>query len=397
VEAAARSLAAQVRSLPPGQRKSLAEHLLEFMQSGNRKRLSVTSEAAMLRVLAALQDAKTQEVFWARLDPGRPPAIRAASLQALGALPPPPINETKLKKLLDCAVADDFQIVAPALLILKNVPGKKAQVKSWLRLLEAPDVATRRFAVLKLTEIDTAEVARALLPQLRHPDLALRKETLAALQGSPHGRQALLEGLLSEETTDEAWPLARALAPTASELPAAQRTRLWTEACKHHDRDDRRDEPLWFLLRQANPGWTRDQIEQRALDLRKKKKYAESLSYWRLLTRDPSCSEDLRFEQAATGLKVSDHDTTALTRQGNPFLSQFARLLQDAGFDLPGHVSGAKWLDVEDLYYLGFHFAGEKGSARKFGQQVLELVVKKSPRSELGKSAKRKLKAEGLA
>jgi HEAT repeat protein len=396
VEAAARSLAAQIPTLPPGQRKTLAEHLLEFLQSRNQKKLSSASEAAMLRVLAALHERKAEEIFWARLDAARPPAIRAASLQALGALPPP-TSEARLKKLLDCALADDFQIVAPALLILKNIAGKKAQVKSWLRLVEAPDVATRRFAVEKLKEIDSPEVARALLPQIRHPDRALRDETLGVLRGSVHGRKVLLEALLSVETTEEAWPLARALAATAPELPTAQRTRLWTEACKHHDANDRRDEPLWFLLRETDASWTRDQIEQRALELRKKKKYAESLSYWRLLTRDPACSEEIRFEQAATGIKVSDHDTAALARQGNPYLGQFARLLQDAGFDLAGHVKRAKWLDVEDLYYLGFHFAGEKGPARKFGQQVLELVMKKSPRSELGKSAKRKLKSEGLS
>ena len=54
-----------------------------------------------------------------------------------------PSSEAKLNKLLECTLDADFQIVAPALLILKNVPLRKPQVKSWLGLLQAPDVATR--------------------------------------------------------------------------------------------------------------------------------------------------------------------------------------------------------------------------------------------------------------
>jgi len=52
--------------------------------------------------------------------------------------------------------------------------------------------------------------------------------------------------------------------------------------------------------------------------------------------------------------------------------------------------------DAEDLFYLGFHFAEQTHQAREFGRQVLELLVKRSPRSELAKNAKRKLKSEGL-
>jgi hypothetical protein len=71
--------------------------------------------------------------------------------------------------------------------------------------------------------------------------------------------------------------------------------------------------------------------------------------------------------------------------------------LQNASFDLIGHVTKAKWLDAEDLFYVGFHFAEQTHRAQEFGKAVLELVVKRSPKSEVGKQAKRKLKSQALS
>src|SRR5207253_587713 len=136
---------------------------------------SPASEAAIMRILAALHDPRAEDIYWSRIDPGRPTALRAAALQALGTLPPP-TADARLQKLLACAADPDFQVVAPALMILRNVPVSRKNAKHWQRLLEAPDVATRLFAVEKVRDNVTAEVAAALLPQLRHPDRKLRDE-----------------------------------------------------------------------------------------------------------------------------------------------------------------------------------------------------------------------------
>jgi hypothetical protein len=282
-------------------------------------------------------------------------------------------------------------------MILRNVPATRKHVKHWQRLLQAPDVATRLFAVDKLREIDSADVAHALLPQLRHPDRKLRDETLAALRGSKSGREALLDALVEAANPDEAWFLARAQAESAGDLPAAARTRLFAQACAYQDADDRRAEPFWFLLRTADAEGTKEQIEGRAEALRKKKDYQHALAYLRLLTRDPACGAALRFEQAALAVKLSAHDPAAVARNADPALAQFSRLVQDTDFDLLGSVAKAKWLSEEDLFYLGFHFAGEGRQAKEFGKGVLELLIKRSPKSEHAKDAKRKLKSEGLA
>jgi HEAT repeat protein len=419
VEASARSLASEVPLLSPAQKHALAEHLLEMLASSNstqrqgkpakkgkeakgransgglRPRLAAASEAAVLRVLSALHAPEAEEAYWARLDADQPAPLRSAALQALAALPPPS-SDAKLQKLLVCAADADFQVVAPALMLLKKLPATRKNVKHWLDLLEAPDVAAHVVAVEKLREVDTPEVARGLVRQLRHPDKALREGALAALGDLQAGRDALFEALREAAHADEAWLLARAQEKTAPQWSPSQRRQIFTLACQYHDQDDRRADPFWFVLRAVDGEALRAQLQERAEALRTKKDYVGSLTYWRLLTRDPAVGQELRFELAATALKTSSHDPSAAAREADPALHQFSRLLQDATFDLFGHVQQAKWLEEEDLFYLGFHFAEQPRLPAAFGKQVLELLIERSPRSQLGKNARQKLKSAGL-
>ena len=81
----------------------------------------------------------------------------------------------------------------------------------------------------------------------------------------------------------------------------------------------------------------------------------------------------------------------------DPALDQFARLHHNSSFDLLSAVGKAKWLDEEDLFYLGFHFAGDPHKpAKELGRDILQMVIKRTPRTKIGKNAKSKLKTEGL-
>lgn len=392
IDATARSLATEAPTYSPPQRHALAKFLIESLGD---KKLPSRSEAPLLRVLTTLHDARSEELFWARILHPHANDVRAAALQGLGGSVP--ATEKRLQALLTCAGEKDFQIVAAALMILRKVPVNAKNSKHWIKLLESPDVATRRFAVEKLQGIENAEVARGMLSQLRHPDRTLRDEALRTLLAFDAGRTVILEEILEAADIERTWFLARALAPSSRSLSSAQRGKLFAQAAKYHEAEDRHAAPLFFLLREMDHAWTRDQLVAKAQELRKKKKYAAAINYFRLLAQDPACSEETRFELAATGLKESTHDLSADHRNTDPSLNQFARLLQNAGFDLIGHVTKAKWLEPQDLFYLGFHFAEQSHRAKDFGKQVLELVAQRVPKADLGKQAKRKLKSEALA
>src|SRR5262249_20335988 len=140
----------------------------------------------------------------------------------------------------------------------------------------------------------------------------------------------------------------------------------------------------------------RDRLEERALALRKKKQYDRALVYLRLLTRDPACGAGTRLEAAVCALKVSGRDLSAEARAADPCLQQFARLIDNHEAETLEFVTKAKWLEPEELFYLGFHFAEKERAEKKFGGEMLRLMVKRSPKSKLAKDAKSKLRGEGL-
>ncbi len=326
VEAAVRSLLAGVPALTPAHRKALAEQLLGLV--GNKKDpLSVASESAVLRLLAALDDPRAEAVLWERIVPPHPPEVRAAALQTLGKWVTTPGKE-QLKRLFACATDSDFRLAAPALVLLKNLPAGERTVPEWLTLLQASDVAVRKLALEKIGDRDTTEVADALLRQLDHPDRSLRDSALARLTRLKQGQKALTAALLEADSPDRAWVLARAQAPFARTYPTEWREKVFAQACKYLEGGDRRADALLFLLREADAAELRQRLEERAIHWRKKKAYETALLYLRLLIRDPSSGFSIRLELACCGLKVSPHDLSPEARAGDPCLSQFATLCQ---------------------------------------------------------------------
>ena len=394
VEAAVRSLISQVPGLTPAHRKGLAEHLLE-LATDKKHPLSPASESAVLRLLAALDDPRAEAVLWERIVPPHPPEVRAAALQALGKWSNAPSKE-QLRRLFACATDSDFRLAAPALVLLKNLPAGDRAVTEWLTLLEAADVAVRKLALEKIGDRDTAEVADALLRQLDHPDRSLRDAALARLARLKQGQKALTTALLEAESPDRVWMLARTQAPFAAGYPPEWREKVFAQACKYLEANDRRADALLFLLREADAAELRERLEQRAIYWRKKKAYDTALVYLRLLIRDPSSGFPIRLELACCGLKVSGHDLAAEARASDPCLQQFATLCQGYEAELSAELEKIKWLEPEDLYYLGFHLAEQVGQQRQFGGKVLRLLLKRAGRTKLAQAAKSKLRGAGL-
>ncbi len=399
VEAAVRSLAEQIPALAAAQRHAWTDQLLEL--AGDRKGgatppLPSSTRTAVVRLLAALDDPRAGAALWDKVAAPNPPEVRAAALQGLGKWASAP-SKDQLKRLFACAADADFRIAAPALVILQRLPVQDRALPEWLSLLRAPDVAVRRLALDKLSDRDDAETAAALVEQLRHADRNLRDAALARLTKMEHGRKALTAALLEAESPDRAWPLARAQAPFTRQYPVEWREEVFDQAAQHIEGGDRRADPLLFLLKETDPADLRDRLEQRALAHRKKKAYPTALLFLRLLAHDPACGFPTRLELAACGLKVSGKDLAAEARAGDPCLGQFALLCQQDEAELVSQVEQTKWLDTEDLYYLGFHLVEQEGRAKKAGGEVLKLAAKRSPRTKVGQAAKSKLRSAGLA
>src|SRR5262249_54411202 len=273
VEAAARSLIGQIPSLSAAQKKAWADHILQLAdRKKNKTPLAPVSEAAVVRLLAALDDPRAGPGLWDRIVAPHPPEVRAASLQALGKWTEAP-NKEHLKRLFACAAEQDFRVAAPALAILNHLQVNERSLPDWLALFEAPDVAVRRMALEKLGDRDSPAVAEALVRQLDHGDRGLRDAALARLAKLKAGRKALTAALFAADNADRAWQLARAQASFVKDYPADSRGEGFDKASEYLEAGDRRADALLFLLREADVAELRDRLERRALALRKKKDY----------------------------------------------------------------------------------------------------------------------------
>jgi HEAT repeat protein len=393
VEAAARTLMAQLPTMTAGQRAALLVQLLEI--AGDKKHpLSPASSLAVVRLLGMMESEKAAGPLWDRILSPHPVEVRVAALQGLGHWSS--ASKEQLKRLFACASDKDFRIAAPAMVLLNRLPATDKALPEWLALLEAPDVAVRKMALEKVGDRDTKEVAEKLMQQLRHPDRNLRDAALARLVKLEHGREALTDALLAADNPDRAWQLARAEVGFVKNYPPAWRDRVFSEASTYLEYGDRRADALLFLLREADPADLRARLEETAVSRRKKKAYEKALLYLRILARDPALGFSTRLELASCGLKVSAHDLSPDARAADPCLQQFSHLAQQEEDQLFAELEKIKWLEPEELYYLGFHLAEQDSRQRKLAVKVLQLVVQRSPRSKTGQAAKSKIHSAAL-
>jgi tetratricopeptide (TPR) repeat protein len=282
-------------------------------------------------------------------------------------------------------------------MLLKSIEPARALISRWVKLFDAPDPSVRRFALEKLGKFDAPEVLTALASQLHHPDRQIVDNALRSLAFTARGKAMLVEQLLDAESGEEAWKLARAMAPVLREADGGVQKRLLAEAGKRLEAADRRSDPLFFVLREIDPRKLRDELEARGEAFRKKKDYQRALTYLRQLTRDPSCSESVRFELAACGLKLSEQNLAAEYRASDQSLQQLARLAHTHEQPPMDRIKAAKWLSPDDLFYAGFHFAeSSERQERELGGALLQLVQDRSPKTKLAKDAKTKQRAAGL-
>jgi hypothetical protein len=391
--AAAAAIITNIPTLPADRRANLAADVLALV-SNKKKPLPPAAELPVVRVLVALGDPAAADALWDRVLPPHAPDVRAAALQAVGGWIETPTKD-QWKRLFQCAADADFRVAAPALMILSRMPADEKRLADWVALLHAPDVAARRLGIDKAGEFDTPDVAAGLMAQFNHTDRGVRDAARARLQRAKHGRKAVVAALAGAESADDAWQLARVAAGFPDDLSPAARKELTELACDYLEADDHRADALLFLLRAADPAALQEKLLDRAVALRKKKKYDQALTYLKVLARDPAIGFAVRLELALTGLKVSAKELDPHARDADPALRSFDTLFQQDPQLLRKEIEKAKFLDPGDLFYVGFHFAEQYGRPREFGIELLKLVVKRSPKGEVGKSAKNKLKSVG--
>lgn len=392
--AAANAIISRLPAMPPDRKKELVGELVALAKDKKNK-LPPSAEGPVVKLLAALNDPSAADVLWDRTGPGHSHEVRATAMSAVGGWVQKPTAD-QWKRLFAAAVERDFALAAPALVLLTRLPAADKQLDEWLALLKATDLAPRRLAVEKIGDRDTPEVAAGLMEQLTHPDRGLRDLARTKLAALDHGRQALVKTLLASDTQDELWALARLIAPFAKGVSGKLHADVLSRACKFLEADDHKADPLFFLLREADAPTLRAELLERAVARRKKKDYDTAIRYLKLLARDPAVGFDVRFELATVGLKLSAKNVAADARNLDHCLRNFSTCLGLDATKTLELVGKAKWLDADDLFYVGFHFVEHTGQEKEFGVGMLKQLIKASGKSKAAANAKNKLKSLGV-
>ena len=395
VGAAVQSLAAAIPKLDARRKKMVADELLE-LAGGKKTKLSPATEAGVIRLAGLLDDERVAPLLWDRILPPHSREVRANALAALGKWADSP-NKEQRSRLFQCGSAGDFQVAAPALMILDRLPVTDKMIPEWLPLLRCPGQATRRLALTKVGDRDSPEVAEALLEQVHHPDRGYREEVLDRLSRGEHGRKGLAKRFHEAETADEAWGLAKVLVRFAPADGEAWMDALFPKASAYLEAGDRRADAALYVLRECGAAGLRERLEKRASALVSKKSFEKAHLLYRALVRDPLAGFPYRLSAALCGLKLSAKELSAEARSQDYCLGQFAELTRQDEEAVLAQVAKTAWLEAEELYYLGFHFiespdAGQRG----FGAAVLQQMLKRFGKNKLAKAAKNKLDAAGL-
>jgi hypothetical protein len=197
---------------------------------------------------------------------------------------------------------------------------------------------------------------------------------------------ALAKALLETTNPDRAWLLRNVLRPGAKKISSALRKQILEEAIDRLGKGERNYEAHLDVARDADPEGVAEALRALAARLRKKDENKARVVLSILCKADRATDED-RYSLASLELARSNRDTRPAARAGDESLRLLGALLRQ-GFDVARALKRDRVLELDHLYYVGFHFTEE---GHPLGEEMLEEVVKKGGRAKVAKMAKNKL------
>jgi len=140
----------------------------------------------------------------------------------------------------------------------------------------------------------------------------------------------------------------------------------------------------------VDPAWLHDQIRSRAEKLRKGQRFPESARWLTLLRDTPAWDDEARYAFGLATLKSHKRSAAPSVRRGDAAVETF-RALSSTPFPLAERLRRERVLQPEDLYFVAFNLAEERGDPRGVARELLEHLGTKFGRTKVGKAAKNKL------
>ncbi len=402
-KAAAIAVRQRVKDADARQRRTYFAQVQKFLEKAARRGESTGAVAAGVKILGYLEDDRAIPLLveFTRRE-RHAPNVRQEAIIALRFLLDADSGGDTLDAvvvaLVDAAQDPDRSLAQTALHTLAGIRLPADALRAVEKLVAHPDPERARFAMEMLGRQEGAHAARVLVNVLATTRDKRRAELAAScLRANEEGKAPsatvrddavapLAKALLEAPDMDRAWLLRGVLRPSAAKTPAATRKLLLETALRRLASGEGRWEPLLATVRDADARAAALALRALAQKLRKSDP-EKSLAVLRVLCQGEGAIEEDRYALAVAELAHSSRDTRAAARAANEALRLFGAMV-DRGTDVATMLRKDRSLDLEDLYFLGFHFAEEN---LPLGEELLRLIVEKGGRAKIAKMAKSKL------
>ena len=387
---AAMAMRQHVKSAGARDRRSYLTETEKFLAKQSKAGAPANVIAAAIKIMGYLEDEKATETLLEYASNAKQPAaVRQEALIALRfALGQKKADEKKVvSALLDAAEAADRTLAHTALHTLGSMALPAGMAKRVEKLAVHPDFERARFVLEMLGRQSDAEATRVLVHAACTLERKRAEIAATALAGREDAVAPLTKALLETKDADRAWLLRNVLRPSAKKISSALRKQLLEESLDRLGDGARGWEALLDVVRDADADGVATALRALAQKLRKAKNDDKAAAVFGLLCRSDRATDEDRYALASLELSRAPKDTRPATRQSDESLKMVSSLLT-RGFDVGTALRKDKSLELDALYYVGFHFAEAKAP---LGEELLEEVVKKGGRTKVGKMAKNKL------
>jgi HEAT repeat protein len=382
----------QIKGADGNKRRSYLAEIEKFLEKSKKDKSGQPGAiAAAVKILGYLEDEKTiPTLLQYANDEKQHPSVRQEAIIAFRfALSADKPSAKVVDTLVKAAESQDRTLAQTALHTLGSLKVSEDTAKRLEKVALHPDFERARFVLDMLGRMGGAEAAKVLTKVLvSTKDRRYAEAASAGITGKEDAVPALAKALLDATDPDRAWLLRNVLRPTAKKISPATKKTLLQAALDRLAAGERGWEALLDVARDADPEGVADALRGLAEKLRRAKgKEERARSVYQILCKSDRATDEDRYSLASLELSRSNLDTRPASRAGDESLRLLSTLLR-TGFDVAKSLRKDRGVDLEHLYYVGFHFTELD---HPLGEELLEEVVKKGGRAKIAKMAKNKL------
>lgn len=388
----------EVGDLPTDKKKSFSTKVEQFLKDKKKIRSRQTISAA-IEMLGHIGYHGSQSTLMAFTTMQNHPLIRSQALRSLKDIMV--YAEAKpdwIKKLISYLDENDYnQIVSPTMDILTCIPIPTRLADLIIQQLKNPQDSVKRFAIRKLRELNSPKVVRVLVEYLTVPDTTMRNLAAESLCWLDAARTVLLDKIFEEDDLELCLLYSKILKPHATKFRKNQIKKLSDHLLTLMGKNSPLKDAFIFLLKTAAPDYLHDTLFNRALQLKRKKDFEGAIETLKMLQREGHVSNDARYELSLCQVKLIPDNVRKSMNYGDIQLSHLQFLVKETEFSLFDKLTKDKHLTKEDLLCIGSFLMNKLQKEREFAAQLLNHLVKKSPRSKAGLAAKKLMQNSEMA